>query len=236
MSQWRQQWAMLQQALNARGATGRWAAGADKPPTFELDPPANEDEIRGIEVELGQAIPESMRHVLEQFASRVRIEWALPDEIRPPEVFREVWSGECRWDLRSLPALQATHREWIRTCFTGKQPPDWEKPPHLIEYDLVWHRKFVFLEVGNGDMVGIDIARTDDQPVVYLSHEDGPCHGYRLGNDFEDYVDRLTALAFVGAEDWQLAPFVLGAAQGLQTASENALEWRRWLGISGGDV
>jgi hypothetical protein len=239
MLQWRQQWELLQRTLVARGATGRWAQGADKPPTFEIDPAATEDEVRTIEAELGQPLPPSLRRVIRQFSARVHIEWSLPEEVRPLEVFREVWAGECRWDLKSMPALHRTHREWIEKCFTGGSIPDRADraaDKRLIDYDLVWHRKFALLEVGNSDMVAIDIADASYQPVVYLSHEDGPCHGYRLGDDFEDYVDRLTALAFVGAEDCQLPPFLPDATHGLQTASENAREWRRWLGLAAGDV
>ena len=69
--------------------------------------------------------------------------------------------------------------------------------------------------------------------VVYLSHEDGPCHGYRLGQDFEDYVDRLTALAFVGAEEWQLEPFLPNATDGLEVGGANTTAWRAWLGLEG---
>lgn len=181
-----------------------------------------------MEQTLGCAIPSSFRKVLLEYSARVRIEWALPEGVRPPETFRGVWSGECRWDLGSLPELHKTHRKWIDECFTGKQPPDWEKPPYLIEYDLVWHGKFAFMEVGNGDMIAIDIARTDCQPVVYLSHEDGSQHGYWLGRDFEDYVDRLSLLGCVGSEDWQLAPFLSGPRLLLETNSENAKLWREW--------
>jgi hypothetical protein len=236
---WRQQWELIRRTLIGRGATGRWRDGDDKPPTFEVDPPATEDEVRAVETELGQPVPQSLRRVIRQFSARVLIEWSLPEEVRPPDVFRQIWAGECRWDLKSFPALHKTHRDWIEHCFTAKSTPRWpdkDSDKRAIEYDLVWHYKFAFLEVGNGDMVGIDIGHAADQPVVYLSHEDGPCHGYRLGNDFEDYVDRLTALAFVGAEDVQLPLFLPNAAQGLQTASKKAIEWQRWLGLAARDV
>jgi hypothetical protein len=180
---------------------------------------------------LGCAIPSSFRKVLLEYSACARIEWTLPDGVRAPEPFREVWSGECRWDLRALPELHKTHRKWIDECFTGKQPPDWEKPPYLIEYDLVWHGKFAFLEVGNGDMIAIDIALADAQPVVYLSHEDGSQHGYWLGSDFEDYVDRLSLLGCVGSEDWQLAPFLSGPRSLLDTNTTNARQWREWFGL-----
>ena len=236
MSQWRRKWDSIQQILVARGATGRWAEGIGKPPRFEVHPPASEDEVLAVESILGQQMPQSMRRVLLEFSARVCIEWALPKDIQQPESFRQVWAGECRWDLKSLPALHQEYKRWIDICFTGKPTADWDKPPEAIAYDLVWHHKLPFLEVGNGDMIGIDIASEGNQPVVYLSHEDGPCHGYRLGSDFEDYVERLTALAFVGAEDCQLASFLPDATNYLHTENAVAAAWRRWLGVPGETV
>jgi hypothetical protein len=231
ISAWHSRWDALRKACEYRQATGRWAEGAGKPPRFEFAPPATEREVVAVEQTLGCAIPASFRKVLLEYSAHVCIEWALPDGVCPPDAFGGVWSGECRWDLRSLPELQKSHREWIDGCFTGKQPADWEKPQYLIEYDLVWHGKFAFLEVGNGDMIAIDVAHADEQPVVYLSHEDGSQHGYRLGRDFEDYVDRLSLLGCVGSENWQLAPFLSAPRSLLETNSENARLWRQWIGL-----
>jgi cell wall assembly regulator SMI1 len=232
MHSWKSQWSALERLLKAAGATGRWEAGLEKPPRFEVDEPATEKEIQKIESELGTRIPESFRQVLREFSARVCIEWALPQAVQPPERFREIFAGECRWDLNALPSLQKTHREWIKKCFTARSTPDWpdkESDTTMIEYDLVWHNKFPFLEVGNGDMLGIDTTRERSGPVIYLSHEDGACHGFVVGNDFEDYVDRLTALAFVGSEDWQLEPFLTDPISGLRTPGDTYDAWRHWL-------
>lgn len=228
---WHSRWDALRSACEYRNASGRWAEGANKPPRFEIDPPATEREVVAVEEMLGCAIPTSFRKVLLEYSSRVCIEWALPEDVRPPETFRHVQAGECRWDLKALPELQKTHRDWIEHCFTGKQRPDWEKSPRHIAYDLVWHGKFAILENGTGDMIAIDVARTDRQPVVYLSHEDGVEHGYWLGSDFEDFVDRLSLLGCVGSEDWAFEPFLSGPRSLLVTNGENAKLWREWFGL-----
>jgi len=145
-----------------------------------------------------------------------------------PEVFRKIWSGECRWNLALLPALQYTYRQCLEV-FTD--PTD--------KYDGPWQNKFPVLEVGNGDMLGIDLSNAEHNPVVYLSHEgDDSVHGFWLGRDFEDYVDRLTMLGSVGAEDWQILPFVSGPRSLLETNSANARHWREWFGLQlpAGDV
>jgi len=231
MSNWRERWRDIEKAVTARGATGRWAEGSERPPMFDIDEPASEADVARVESELGRAIPASLRRVFREFAGRVCIEWQLSDEHRPPEQFRRIWAGECRWDLSDLIRLQSIHRKWIDACFTGKSTPEFEKRERDIAYDLVWHEKLSVLEVGNGDMVGIDARDRSTGSVIYLSHEDGEFHGYVLGCDFEDYVDRITALAFVGAEDWQYQPFMRNPKYGLDTACENAQAWRKWLGL-----
>ncbi len=170
---------------------------------------------------LGCAIPASFRQVLLEYSARVCIEWALPDGTPMPEPFRKIWSGECRWDLARLPALQSAHRGWIENCFSDP----------ANEYDRVWHNKFPVLEIGNGDMLGIDTSDPSEQPVVYLSHEDGSEHGYWLGRDFRDYIDRLSLLGCVGSEDWQLTPFLSDPRSLLETDSANARQWREWFGL-----
>jgi hypothetical protein len=221
ISAWRARWDALRQACEYRNAMGRWAEGASKSPRFEIAQAAKERDVAAVESKLGCPIPSSLRKVLLKYSASLCIEWALPDGTIMPEPFRQIWSGECRWDLATLPALQATHRGWISGCFNDR----------ANEYDRVWHDKFPVLEVGNGDMLGIDTSNPNEQPVVFLSHEDGTEHGYWLGRNFEDYVDRLSLLGCVGSEDWQLAPFLSGPRSLLETHSANARLWREWFGL-----
>jgi len=56
-----------------------------------------------------------------------------------PKVFRQVWAGECRWDLDAIPSLVATYQRWLEV-FTD--PND--------KYDGPWQGKFPVLEVALG--------------------------------------------------------------------------------------
>src|SRR5436309_14576713 len=98
ISDWRSRWDALRRACKHRNATGRWAAGADKPPRFEIASPATVREVVTMENRLGTAIPSSFRKILLEYSASVCIEWALPEKTRRLELFREIWSGECRWD------------------------------------------------------------------------------------------------------------------------------------------
>jgi hypothetical protein len=155
------------------------------------------------------------------YSAQIRIEWQLRGKPEMPTAFREIFAGECRWDLALLPVLEERYHDWLKAF-----------PLVNDKYDGPWHNKFPVLEVGNGDMLAIDVSAPNQQPVVYLSHEgDDSLHGFWLGRDFEDYVDRLSLLGCVGAEDWQLLPFVSGSRSSLETDSTNARHWRTWFGL-----
>lgn len=221
ISDWPARWEALGRACKGHEATGRWDAGRDKPPRIEIGPPATEREVADVEAELRCPIPSSFRKVLVEYSGVTCIEWQLRGKTALPQVFRQIFSGECRWDLASLPKLVNTYGKWLEV-FTD--PADY--------YDGPWQNKFPVLEIGNGDMLGIDLTDDQQQPVVYLSHEgDDSLHGFWLGSNFSDYVDRLSLLGCVGSEDWQLLPFVSGPRSLLETDGANANDWRAWFGF-----
>lgn len=182
--------------------------------------PADEKEVRRVETELGRRLPEGFREVILGFSRRASLRWQLPDETRLPEDLDEIFSGELGWDLGTVVELERGRLEWIKECFPNQDD----------DYDAVWHNKFSFFSVGNGDQLAID----EDDPsgsVVYLSHDDGDGHGLKLGENFSDYISRSSALACVGAEDWQWLPFHPGEGELLESDSALGNAWRKWFGI-----
>ena len=67
--------------------------------------------------------------------------------------------------------------------------------------------------------------------MVYLSHDDGEGHGFRLGDNFADFIDRWTLLGCPGAEDWQMLPFIHSSTSGIDPWCENARRWRQCSGL-----
>lgn len=223
MSGWPSHWELILHACAVRGATGRWGEGEHLPLRIEVALPATESQVTAIERRLGCSIPTSLRRVFLEFSAAVTLGWQLPDsEIKGiPAPLKGIFAGECRWNLTALPELQTTYRGWLE-IFTD--PDD--------KYDGPWQGKFPLMDIGNGDMLSIDPRQADGQPVVYLSHEgDDSLHGYWLGRDFEDYIDRLNRLGCVGSEDWQLTPFVSGPHSLLDPDGTKAKLWRDWLGL-----
>lgn len=217
---WNGRWDRLRDACALRGATDRWDEGRKRPARIELAPPASPAEVERVEGALRRRLPRALRDVVLEYSRRVCVQWQLREHTGPPQEFRAIFAGECRWDLEALPDLVVQHQDWLDNCFSD--PTD--------DYGSVWYGKLPFLVVGNGDMVAIALDEPGE-PVVYLSHDDGEGHGYRLGSDFVDYVERLSILDCPGAEDWQWLPFVSGPESGLMPESENGIKWRSWFGL-----
>ncbi len=205
----------------------RWEAALDacgklggETPQLVIKPPATNEELERVEAELGMRLPESFRTVLSEFSSTVELRWHLPD-VWPPGDLRQIFSGECRWDLSELPELEENRRGWIDVVFPNIDDP----------YDRVWHNKLTFLAVANGDMLALDLSAAPECPVIYLSHECDEAHGYILGDNFIDFIDRWSLLGCPGSEDWQLTPFISSPTSGIDPNCENARKWREWFGL-----
>jgi hypothetical protein len=185
----------------------------------QIDPPASENEIKSVENALGFRLPAAFRNTLLTFSRKASFGWFLPDDYELPHLFREIFCGNCHWSLDVLVDLNEAKNGWITEVFPDPADP----------YDQVWHEKFAFYGVGNGDYLSIDLKDGGNEEIVYLSHDDGEGHGRRIAPDFEELILRWSRLGCVGGEDWQWAPFV-GESDGyLDPDCENAREFRKLL-------
>ncbi|MBP89732.1 MAG: SMI1/KNR4 family protein [Planctomycetaceae bacterium] len=215
----KQDWQRWQFHWNNALAACKSHGGSAEP--LATGPPATSKEIEAIEKEVGSKLPKSLRLIITSYSGEVQVSWQLPDEAQRPETFREIFSGGISWSLKRIKEAENERRGWQKNVFAD--PKD--------EYDAVWHNKLGFMQVPNGDVIAFDLKGGDDPPVVYLSHEDGECHGYRLGDNFIDFVDRWTRIGCPGPEDWQMSPFLASPQSGFGTDSTNASEWRKWFGM-----
>lgn len=188
---------------------------------FIVAPPAREAAVAQLEAEIGRALPTSFRKVLTEFSEHLQVVWFLPDNKQLPQELREIFSGDCCWGLSQMREVAESYRLWLETNFFNLEDP----------YERVWHNKLAFAQVPNGDLLAFDLNFVPDPPVVYLSHDDGDGHGYRLGDNFIDFIDRWSLLGCPGNEDWQMMPFLPNATGGLDPYGENARKWREWFGL-----
>lgn len=189
---------------------------------FIHSPPATIDQISQIEKLLEHKLPISFKNVLLEFSSKFSFKWFFDEDLELPNEFREIFSGRIHWDLDALIHLKEDVEGWVDSVF-----PDIEN-----EYDLVWHNKLAFCDVGNGDYLAFDLNHSDDSPIIYLSHDDGEGHGYTMANNFTELLESWSRIAFVGEEDWQWLLFTESLESRLVPDGEAAERFRAWLRLS----
>jgi cell wall assembly regulator SMI1 len=208
--------------MDAAGAVAGLAAMVDglAAQGFETRPlvveaPASPERVDEVEDRLGHPVPASLRRVLTTVASGLEFAWFAPDDRTFPEPFDEIFAGRLHWSLEALPQLMEVARGWIKQAFPDPADP----------YHRVWHDKLPFMDVGNGDLLALDLEPERHGQVVYLSHDGGEGHGHVMAGSFEDLLVRWIPLACPGAEDVQWWPF-LGESDGrIDPASATAREW-----------
>ncbi len=212
---WKSSWEASLESCRRRG-------GKTNP--LKVSRPSSARELVRIENTLGHPLPTSLAEFFRAHSSEVFFTWHLPTDLIVPE-FDGIFCGGLEVSLDSLPELLEGHRGWVNECFPRLDDP----------YDGVWHNKLSIQAVGNGDELAIDLAAPDG-PVVYLSHDEGQGHGYQLGQNFLDFVDRWSKLGCVGAEDWQWLHFVSSPTSGLEPNAPRSLQWRSWFGLPQSDT
>ncbi|KQL43947.1 1,3-beta-glucan synthase regulator [Brevibacillus choshinensis] len=183
---------------------------------IRMEEPASEEQVAEIERTLGFPLPTSFKKTLVEFSSSFSFRWFVPDDFELPGKFRGIFGGTPHWGLNLIQEFDGERKGWAENVFTNRED----------EYDAVWHNKLAFLAVGNGDYIAFDLNGNDDPPVVYLSHDDGEGHGYIIGENFRDFMDKWSRIAFVGAEDWQWIPFTMNINSGIVPDGEAANEFR----------
>ncbi|MEZ8122521.1 SMI1/KNR4 family protein [Vibrio splendidus] len=203
----------------------RFAAAIDKlggeVKSLFIDEPATKKEIAILEGQLGFELPLSLKEVLLTFSKKVEFRWFFPDGYELDGALSQIFSGDRHWSLDWIVQFNDDKNGWKDEVFPNTDDP----------YDLVWHNKLAFHEVGNGDYLAIDLAQPGREPVIYLSHDDGEGHGIELAKDFKEFLLISSRLGCVGAEDWQWLPFTEADKGFINPDCENAKKFREALGV-----
>jgi len=210
------------------GVVGNWklfAEAIDKisgeVQALSFEPPATEKEVVIIQDQLGFEVPNSLKEVLIDFSRKVEFRWFMPKDYALEGELSQIFSGELHWSLEWLVQFNENKNDWRDKVFPNKEEP----------YDAVWHDKLAFHEVGNGDYLAIDLSLPGQEPVVYLSHDNGAGHGLEMAPNFKDFIFSSSRLGCVGAEDWQWLPFVVEGTRYINPDCENAKKFRDALGV-----
>ena len=188
---------------------------------LSFDGPATEHEVELLESQLGFELPSSLKEVLISFSKKVEFRWFMPDDYELQGDLSQVFSGERHWSLDWIAQFNDDKNGWRDEVFSNKEDP----------YDIVWHNKLAFHEVGNGDYLAIDLSRPGKEPVVYLSHDDGEGHGVEMARNFKEFVFLSSRIGCVGAEDWQWLPFIEKDTPFINPDCENSIKFREALDV-----
>lgn len=205
-------WKLFAEAINKLGGEVQ---------AFSFEEPATEDEVAILEDKLCLTLPTKLKEVLCCFSRKVEFRWFTPNDFKLQGELSQIFSGDMHWSLDWIAQFNEDKNSWRDEVFPNKEDP----------YDLVWHDKLAFNEVGNGDYLAIDLSQPDCEPVVYLSHDDGEGHGVELAKDFKEFVLLSSRLGCVGAEDWQWLPFIDKESPFLNPDCENAKQFREALSV-----
>ncbi|QQZ59132.1 SMI1/KNR4 family protein [Paenibacillus sonchi] len=171
--------------------------GADT--QFNAGPPAAESGLAETELRLGIRLPQELRTLLKEGAGQAYVYWNLPDTaLLPFEV-----SGELGWDADRLDFFV---------------PPGEEDSGETQRY-LSFH------PAGNGDELLLDLHSASGTAVVHWAHE--TAEYLFLAPSITEFIDKITALGCVGAEEWQYPEFC-GEA-GLDPEKPASRQWMAWL-------
>jgi hypothetical protein len=184
---------------------------------LSVEPPAREAAIQDVETTLGRRLPADLRVHFAQSFGLLDFRWHLKGDLDVPAPFA-TW-GWCHIALDRLVDVETRRLDWIKAAFPNPADP----------YDAVWHNKFAFLDVKNGDLLAVDTADDSSRAVVYLSHDDARCHGATLAPTFPEFMRRWSEIGCQGPEAWCIEPYL--ASDGIDPDGSNAIKWRRWFGL-----
>lgn len=218
--------------MDREQASGQWRAQLEaikrlggKTSKLIVADPAKEADISRVEKKLRVTLPPVFRNSLLTFSSGIRIDWWLPDGFQLPESVESTQWGGIEYSLNDVVESERTRRYCFKHAVSS-----WGIP----SFAETWENKISFFAVANGDFLAIDTSTPGREPVVYLSYDgDDYCNSYVLGTDFEDFLTRWTGVGCPGPERWVMEPFTHGFTKPLDPDCENAMLWRKAIGLDG---
>lgn len=162
-----------------------------------VDRPATTDEINIVEKQIGKTIPHDLKKL---FLLSRHVEFSYQFDEALSEEFRQNFSGNIYWNLKSLADQYSNFQEWVETSLD----PKYNDAEAIAITEQMRHDKLPMMNVPNGDII---VIGNNPSEVVYFSHEGDNMHGKVLGNNLWDFLDFYSRIGFAGSEDWQIEPF-----------------------------
>ncbi|MBR3421282.1 MAG: SMI1/KNR4 family protein [Ruminococcus sp.] len=191
---------------------------------YKTAPCSDEASIKAVEEHIGITLPKQLRDFFLHFSENFEMYAFLPHEFcdNLPKELKGIFAAQYVISVEEVESNEMIRRDWVTECF----------PDEEYEYDKVWHNKLGIIDVGNGDIISLDIgSNPDNPPVVYLSHDGDDSNGIILGKDFDTFLMNLIMCGGCGMEDWQMMPFISDSNNGIDPKCENAVAFRKIIGF-----
>jgi hypothetical protein len=170
-------------------------------------PPMTQHEADVLARSLPMGLPRVIRDFLTEGSSRCECRYWWEPPARPWPELREIFPSQnfidggpsfCHPEI--LADLQESRLDWAEGF-------DGDDDESRRDREL-WTRSAPFSEIGNGDLLALDISEdTDDPPVVYLSHEGG---SNVIAPSFNHFLQHWEVMSYIGPEIWLLNDWIDG--------------------------
>lgn len=196
------------------------------PARLHLGPPASVETLDRIEKALGYAFPLSMRKFFEEKSASFGVSWTLKESRYKVDGYSDIYYGEFILNFTELYHLLQAKKEFLKHVWD-------EKDERIMDWLNPYRTCVPMMELRNGDTLLMGVGDDKHQEIVYFMHDalDGGGDWYKkhariLAENFEDFLDRWSQLAFIGPEHWVVEPF-LGQG-GIDPTGEHAKGFRQW--------
>jgi hypothetical protein len=217
--------------MNAlRTAAAAFTLNAQHDVTVSLGPVVSVSEVDDFERRFSITLPPGLGVLLTQVAGSIEITseyWHLPPPMQP--ALRGVHLADFKLDLGILSeSLSRWSRDsrWWEEAFAIN--PDSTHPAPISQSEFL-----PFIDIGNGDHIGIVHAGPRRGHVYYLDHEYGSMNWARLGRSFEEFVRVWFRLGCVGDDYDDFEPFYDADSDALSLEVPESQAWIRFFGLDG---
>lgn len=202
---------------------------------YNIRPGCTDFEIKRIQEANSIRLPDDFIEVATRYSAGLEIaRWECPVKDLPAE-YNGSYLKYHAWRLNgyfsSNPLWEIPDSKDFR--WGGPQDTGWSTMEDFgeghAEFVRIWSKRgYCLNNLGNGDMIAIDLSwETEAAPVLYFSHDDPAMHGIRLGYSFIDYIDRI--ISFCCADPEQIAKEAYDSKQHIIDTDNILKVWKRQL-------
>ena len=198
-------------------------AGLSSEFAFRFSKCVTEKQVNWRQKQIARPIPQGIKDLGCEVASRIELRWDLKPEITAHESFDDDFptSGEFEFnffetDLTKLDGWQDSFTNWR----------NYRSAPNPFDYDEL----FPAVAIMTGDLIVELIGDRERGAIYYLDHESGSGDWKRLASTYEDFLATLYELWFPGFEWYDcLEKFHDPIANRLSAETPFAKRWKAFM-------